>query len=212
MIINDRYKFIVLLPPRCASHSIKNTLLQNFEYCRTKHTPTPNGKTHHHTKLENNWFDGILNYNIIVPTREIMSWAKSCYSNFVGNFERIVKEENITFTDFVLKYHGIDRRYKDKAPGFDWFGHSPQNILLKDGKLEKFKGLYFIRHDHYQDDIHAVLNFLYGPRPKFTKIFHKNSFIPRVEENFDPKIKNEIERLSCPLGKNFGIKSIGILP
>ena len=202
MVINDYYKFIVLLPPRCASHSIKNTLLRNVYTCRTRHTPTPNKKTHHHTLIQDIWFDGIENYHIFLPFRPIESWIKSCYSNFLSNFE--FKVEAMSFEEFIIDRHGVDNRYGSLAEGFDWFAHSPQNMILKNGNLEKFKEIIPIKHDNYYKELYFHFKRLYGNIQPFKKeVLHKNAFHTRTQEKWSKELENIVVKLCCPLGEDF---------
>lgn len=201
MLLNHFYKFIVLLPPRCSSHSIKNTLLRNIYTSITKHTPTPNKKTHHHTLLQDNWFDNIQDYVIFLPYRPLVSWIKSCYSNYATNFEN--KIELLSIEDFILNNRGVDNRYGSSIQGFDWFGHSPQNMLLKNGKLENFKEIIPIKYDNYHSELYFHINRIFGPIPPFKKeVLHRNAFHSRMY-SFDPRLEKVAIDLCCPLGKDF---------
>jgi len=202
MLLNHFYKFIVLLPPRCASESIKATLLSNINNFKIKYTPTPLKKiNHHHTLLQDNWVENIKDYVIFLPYRPLTSWVISCYSNYATNFENKVDLLNIE--DFILINNGVDNRYGPSMKGFDWFAHSPQNMLLKCGKLENFKKIIPIKYNQYYSEFYFHINTLFGPIPPFKKeIFHKNSFHSRML-SFNAMYEKVLIDLCCPLGKDF---------
>ena len=204
MVINDSQKLIFFMTPRCSSTTLHELITSNFTGCRTVTSTTSAGVVHHHTRMAGMWENKYCKYTAVVPTRPLLEWAVSCYNNFVGNFPHY--NFSSSFDDFVVNMRGIDTRYGDEMTGFNWFQHSPQNMIaLGRGRLPNFTRIVTLRHDHLMEDMWQIIE----------SGFHRNMLIPNVRRNschpvakvnISDDVKRAIVKLCCPFGEGWDEK------
>ena len=199
MIINDKNKIIFFLTPRCSSTTLHDIIVNNLFGCNTVTSVTSANVIHHHTRLDGKWQNKYIKYTAVVPTRPLLNWAISCYDNFVSNFPK--KNFSSSFEEFVVNMHGIDTRYGNETPGFDWFKHSPQNMIaLSRGRKPSFMKILTIRHDHLMEDLWQIIEDKFQKNITFPNIITKSCH-PTAKVSVSDEIKKSIVDLCCPFGE-----------
>ncbi len=151
MIIFTKYNVTILLPPRCASNSI----IQMVESVSNEGKLISTPRSFHHVKVSEVDFD-FSSHTIFLPYRPLKQWVTSCYSKFKLDFPEHAGK--ISFDKFVLN-KGIDYRgdycginWSDWKGGFEWFNHSPENLLLnRNGEQVVCKELILIEVNHLEN-------------------------------------------------------------